>query len=227
MGKFGTFLIALGGLVLIWATLVWRWEDPFTALYTRYEQHQLARQYAAVTRDYRPPAPVHHAQSVASEQAVLATLARKYRLHTHAGQAIGRIVVPRLGLRMVLVDGTDHESLKRGPGRDLHTFMPGEGQTVYIAGHRTTYLAPFAHIDSLRRGDLITLQVPYGTFVYQVRTHKIVGSNDVSVLYSHNKELVILQACHPRFLATHRYLVYAVPLKVEPNGMKPFVLRKA
>ena len=59
-------------------------------------------------------------------------------------------VIPRMGLNMILVNGTDHETLKKGPGRDLRTFMPGENRLVYIAGHRTTYLAPFSHIDSLR-----------------------------------------------------------------------------
>ena len=53
-----------------------------------------------------------------------------------------------MGLNMILVNGTDHDTLKKGPGRDLRTFMPGENRLVYIAGHRTTYLAPFSHIDS-------------------------------------------------------------------------------
>ena len=70
--------------------------------------------------------------------------------------------VPRLGLNMVVVDGTDDDSLKKGPGLDRRTYMPGEGQLIYIAGHRTTYLAPFAHIERMRAGDPITLEVPYG-----------------------------------------------------------------
>ena len=96
---------------------------------------------------------------------------------------------------MIFVNGTDHESLKKGPGRDLRTFMPGQGQLVYIAGHRTTYLAPFSHIDSLRAGDRVTLEVPYATFVYRIVRHRIVPSDDLSVLKSHRHEVVILQAC--------------------------------
>ena len=53
---------------------------------------------------------------------------------------------------MVLVDGTDESSLKKGPGRDLRSYMPGQNRLVYIAGHRTTYLAPFSHIDAIRPG---------------------------------------------------------------------------
>ena len=63
------------------------------------------------------------------------------------GQAIGRIIIPRLGLNMVLVNGTDEASLERGPGRDLRSYMPGQNRLVYIAGHRTTFLAPFSHIN--------------------------------------------------------------------------------
>jgi sortase A len=118
---------------------------------------------------------------------------------------------------MILVNGTDEGSLQKGPGRDLRTYMPGQGQLIYIAGHRTTYLAPFSHIDALRAGDRVTLEVPYATFVYRIVRHRIVPSNDLSVLQSHGHEVVILQACHPRFFATHRYLAYAVPVRVVPR----------
>ena len=61
---------------------------------------------------------------------------------------------------MILVDGTNHDALVRGPGVDRRTHLPGEGQLVYVAGHRTTYGAPFAHIDRLRKGDLIEMEMP-------------------------------------------------------------------
>ena len=163
---------------------------------------------------------------MADERAQIAREARRYRATVHRGQAIGRILVPRLHLAMVLVNGTDPESLKRGPGREPSTFMPGAGQLVYVAGHRTTYLAPFSHIDSLRSGDVVTLQVPYGTFVYNVRSHRVVAASDLAVLRSHNREVVILQACHPRFFASHRYLVYAYPVRVFPTNGKSFTVRR-
>jgi sortase A len=87
--------------------------------------------------------------------------------------------------------------------------MPGEHELVYIAGHRTTYLAPFSHIEHLRRGDLVTLTMPYGTFVYRITHHVIVPGDDLAVLKSHHREVIALQACHPRFFATHRYIAYA------------------
>ncbi len=216
--RLGTALVVLGVAVLAWAFVVWQWNDPFTGLYTRWQQHRLARSYAHVVATYHPR-PVPHAATVVTEQHVVAAEARRYRLRARVGTAIGRIDVPRLGLHMVLVNGTDHDSLVKGPGRDPRTFMPGEGQLVYIAGHRTTYLAPFAHIDALRPGDRVTLRMPYATFAYVVTGHVIVDAHDLAVLESHGRERVALQACHPRFFATHRYIVWASPLRVTlPDG---------
>src|SRR5581483_9212362 len=130
----------------------------------------------------------------------------------------------RLGLNMVFLDGTSHDTLTKGPGRDLQSYMPGQGQLIYVAGHRTTYGAPFSHIDALRKGDVIRLEVPYGTFVYAVTGHVVVPADDLAVLRSHGREVVALQGCHPRFFATHRYIVYGrlvreVP-KIPPDAGK-------
>jgi sortase A len=217
----GTVLIAAGVLMLVWALVVWQWQDPFTALYTTWRQHQLTSQYDKRVKKFTVGAPIAH-DSVAAERRSIAREARRYRLQSQRGQAIGRIKVPRMGVNMILVNGTDHETLKKGPGRDLRTFMPGENRLIYIAGHRTTYLAPFSHIDRLRAGDRVTIEVPYATFVYAVTHHRIVKATDLSVLRSPRHEVVELQACHPRFFATHRYIAYARLLRVEPRGAAPY-----
>src|SRR5262249_51641980 len=153
--------LAIAGVaVLVWVVVVWRWQDPFTALYTTWKQHQLSSSYNHRAEAYRP-IPVKPGASLATTTARIRAAARRYRLNSKRGQAIGRIRVPRLGLNMVFVEGTDDATLRKGPGRDRRTYMPGEGQLVYLAGHRTTYLAPFAHIERLEPGDLITLEVPY------------------------------------------------------------------
>jgi sortase A len=217
----GTAIAAAGVLVLVWVVVVWQWQDPFTALYTHWKQHQLARSYDKRFAAYHA-ARYDPAQAISTRVRTIEREARRYRIDSDRGEAIGRIVVPRLHLNMVLVNGTDHDSLKKGPGRDLRTYMPGEGQLVYIAGHRTTYLAPFAHIDSMQSGDSITLEVPYGTFRYRVFRKKIVGSDDLAVLHSHGREVVALQACHPRFFATHRYIVWGRLIRIEPRGAVAF-----
>jgi sortase A len=217
----GTLLAVAGALTLLWALLVWQWQDPFTALYTKWEQRQLASQYDKRAQSFEPAIS---GATVAAERESIAREAKRYRTSSRRGEVIGRLRVPRMGLNMLLVDGTDHDTLKKGPGRDKRTFMPGEDRLVYIAGHRTTYLAPFSHIDKLRRGDRITIEVPYGTFFYAVIRHRIVKSTDLSVLRSPRHELVELQACHPRFFASHRYIAYGRLLRVEPRGAKPYEL---
>lgn len=220
----GLVLAAAGALTLIWALVVWQWQDPFTALYTTWQQHRLESSLDRRFEDYAPRAREPVLLGTAAEIRALERTAARFRRTSGAGQPIGRIIVPRLGLNMILVNGTDDGSLKRGPGRDLRTFMPGQHRLVYIAGHRTTYLAPFSHIDRLRSGDRVTIEVPYGTFIYAVTRHRIVKSTDLSVLRSPRHELVELQACHPRFFASHRYIAYARLLRVEPRGAKPFEL---
>ena len=228
----GITLTSLGVLTLVWAVVVWRWEDPFTALYTLYQQHELTQAYDHRVSTFTVPTGATvptHAQNpaarkaaarleLANEERAISLVARRYRLSSHEGDPLGRIIVPRLGLSMIFLDGTTESSLEKGPGRDLQTSMPGENRLVYIAGHRTTFLAPFSNINELRPGDRITLQLPYATFVYSVTRHIIVAYNDMAVLRPGGTELLALQACHPRFFATHRYIVYANPVKVIPNA---------
>ena len=140
--------------------------------------------------------------------------ARRFRLDSHEGDAIARLKIPRMHVNAVVVNGTGVSDLRRGPGRHLDTYMPGERELVYIAGHRTTYGAWFGKINEMQPGDLITLELPYATVVYRVTLHRIVDDNDVSVLKTHHHEQLVLQACHPRFFASERYLVYATPVSV-------------
>ena len=215
----GTLMVIAGTLLLAWALLVWRWQDPFTALYTGWQQRELADEYEQRFERFRPPAPV--SQKPISPQRI-AALARRYRLSLREGDAIGRIKIPRLDVNMIVVDGTKTNTLKKGPARHRRTFVPGEGKLVYIAGHRTTYSAPFSDIDDLRRGDRVRLELPYGTFEYRIRGHRIVEAHEVSVLRSRQREEVALQACWPRFFASHRYIAYAQPVRVIPRSGSPY-----
>jgi sortase A len=211
----GSVLIAAGFLTLVWVLVVWRWEDPFTAFYTHIQQARLARTYEQRVATFKPR--VRHGDLVAIQRQVAAE-AGAYRRTLHRGDPIGRLRIGRIGLKMVVVQGTDHESLKKGPGHYLGSGLPGEGRLIYVAGHRTTYLAPFASIDSIRIGDYIRFELPYGTFTYRVFRHYVVGDVQVAVLQDRGSELLRLQACHPRFFATHRYLVDARLVSVAPRG---------
>ena len=213
----GTLLIVVGALLAAWAVLVWQWQDPFTALYTHIEQQHLATRYEHRAQAYEPPVKVHVADP-ARAAAAIARESRAYRLSLHTGDPVGRLQIGRLGLNMIVVQGTDHETLKKGPGHYVDSRLPGEGGLIYVAGHRTTYLAPFAHINDIRNGDYITFTLPYATFSYRAVRHYVVAATDLSVLKNHGVDLLRLQACHPRFFATHRYIVDATLVAFKPRG---------
>jgi len=219
--RLGTLLLIIGVGVLAWAATVWVWKDPFTAAYTAYEQRRLEasldRQFESWTPTREPvsrptdpkPKPKPRPQDDLSREA------RNFRLAVEEGDAIARLRVPRLDLDLVVVNGTSASDLRRGPGRHEETAMPGERELVYVAGHRTTYGAPFSNIDRLDPGDPISLELPYGTVEYRVTKQRIVDDNDLSVLESNGREELILQACHPRFFSSQRLLVYARPVAMK------------
>jgi sortase A len=216
----GTLMILAGVLTLAWVVAVWRWQDPFTAVYTHVEQSRLSHAYDKQAAAYAPRVAPHG--NLASVERQITAEARAYRASLHPGEAVGRIEIGRIGLNMVAVQGTDHETLKKGPGHYLQSGLPGEGHLIYVAGHRTTYLAPFAYINNIRVGDFVRFEVPYGTFTYRVTRHYIVDATQLDVLKDHGQEILRLQACHPRFFATHRYLVDAKLVSIEPRGHAAF-----
>jgi sortase A len=211
----GTLLIVAGVLTLAWVVVVWRWEDPFTALYTHFQQARLSRTYDKRAAAFQPRLT---RGDLASMERQVAGEARGYRRTLQRGDPVGRLRIGRIGLKMVVVQGTDHETLKKGPGHYIGSGLPGEGRLIYVAGHRTTYLAPFAWINNIRVGDYIIFEVPYGTFTYRVMRRYVVADNAVGVLKDTGHEILRLQACHPRFFATHRFLVDAKLVNVSPRG---------
>lgn len=220
----GTTMAVVGLALLVWSGVVWKWGDPITSLYTSWEQRKLDDELAQLIAARPAPPPVVAGKPQAPEDLARRVRedAMRFRESVAPGSAIGRLEVPRLGVDMVVVEGTGADELKRGPGRDPRTSMPGEGRLVYIAGHRTTYSAPFAHIDRLEPGDRVRLELPYATVVYAVTHHRIVDDQDLSVLRSGASEEIALQACHPRFFASQRYIVWARPIEITPRGGEAF-----
>jgi sortase A len=211
----GTLLVVAGVGFLAWALTVWQWQDPFTAALNGLEQRELAQDFDRRIEDGRPLLAADSSDQVL---AALPRAASAWRRTSERGDPIARIRIPALGLRRMVVEGTDHDSLRRGPGRYVGSAMPGEGRLVYIAGHRTTYGAPFSRVDRLRKGDRIVLELPYARFEYAVTGSRVVTATQTEVLKSKGREQLVLQACHPRFFATHRLLVYATPISVTARG---------
>lgn len=137
-------------------------------------------------------------------------------LYPGGGEAVARIVIPAIKMDEIVVEGTDVDSLRKGPGHYPWTPMPGQPGNASIAGHRTTYGAPFANIGSLRPGDRITVQTAQGEFLYEVlaqdsptKGYLIVSPNRVDLLRDKGNNLLTLTSCHPRFSNRQRIVVQA------------------
>jgi len=137
------------------------------------------------------------------------------------GGPLGKIEIDRIGLKAVVVEGVSDEDLKDGPGHYPATPLPGQKGNAAIAGHRTTYGAPFASIDELQVGDKIKITTLQGSFTYGViaqadgSPNLIVSPSHVEVLDDAGDNRLTLTACHPKYSASQRIIVNAV-LEGEP-----------
>jgi sortase A len=200
-------MVLAGVLALADAALTLAWQEPVGALRARATQPRLRAELR--TLDLAVPGP-----SGTQRRAAVATSARALRRRTQDGAAVARLRIPRIGLDAVVVRGTRPDDLERAPGLLDTTALPGERGTVAIAGHRTTYGAPFRHLDRLRRGDRLTVAMPYATLRYAVEGARIVDPADVSVLRTVGHPRLVLTACHPLFSAARRIVVYAAQIGV-------------
>jgi sortase A len=172
---------------------------------------------AGVTLLWQEPvsAYVANKQQGHLEKAFLDPPQRVIRRQPLKGDAIARIEIPEIGVSEYVVEGTDVDSLRKGPGHYPETPLPGERGTSAIAGHRTTYGAPFRRIDQLERGQRITIDMPDGRFIYRVERTTIVDDQDLSVLDPVGYRRLMLSACHPLYSAAQRIIVFARQVKRE------------
>lgn len=125
------------------------------------------------------------------------------------GEAVARLEIPRLDLDKLVVEGVGVEELKKGPGRYPGTALPGELGNAAIAGHRTTYGAPFYRLNELETGDPIFITTPAGRYRYDVSELMIVTPDDAWVLDPTDDNRLTLTTCHPRYSAEQRLIVVA------------------
>ncbi|MBN1289213.1 MAG: class E sortase [Actinobacteria bacterium] len=126
----------------------------------------------------------------------------------HGG--VAHLTIPEIDVDYIVVEleGTDdQENLKRGPGHVPGTAYPGLTGNVVIAGHRTTYGAPFRNIDLLKAGDKVIVETIDGKFVYEVTKQLKVDPGDTSVLSQEGEPRVTLSACDPPYSASKRLIV--------------------
>jgi sortase A len=161
-----TALITAGLVLLVDVGITLAWKEPVSSLYGSLKQKQAEDDLADLEQSFAGPGKLTGLSGPDVRRA--RALSQRFAKQIHTGQGIGRMKIPAIGLDIVMVQGTDTSSLQRGPGHYPDTPLPGGQGTVGVAGHRTTYLAPFRHIDDLQKGDTIDIQMPYGNFRYSV-----------------------------------------------------------
>jgi sortase A len=177
----GVLLIADAGVTLAW-------QEPVSAFLAERQQNALKEEL------YNPPP---HVEKRIREKRPL------------PGDSIGEIILPSLGKHYFMVEGTDTDNLRKGPGHYPDTPLPGERGTVAVAGHRTTYGAPFRNIDQLKHGNRIIMSMPYGRFVYRVEKTQIVDDSALWITDPVGYDRLVLSACHPLYSAAQRLVVFA------------------
>jgi sortase A len=216
-------MITAGLIVVADVSVTLAYQEPLSSLYSSIKQSEKASQLKTIESDFLTKSDVKSIDRAKQQnprvlKANISLLAQRLVDESEPGDALGRIEAPGMdGLNMVFVQGTDESSLELGPGHYPETAMPGQGKTVAIAGHRTTYLAPFRHIDSMKPKDKITLKMPYGTFVYSVQKTEIVDPSDIGIIHDTGYERLVLSACNPVYSAAQRYIVFARLVDSEPR----------
>jgi sortase A len=212
-----TVLIVAGALLLADAALTLLWQEPVSALYGRVQQDKLEGELADI--EEAPLAAVdRRALRRLDGSRRLAFAARALMRRSANGDPLGRIRIPAIGVSDVFVEGTDAGDLRSGPGHYPATPLPGQRGTVAIAGHRTTYGAPFHDVDDLDPGDRIELDMPYGRFTYRVERLRIVAPTATEVTDPVGFDRLVLSACHPLYSAAQRIIVFAKLERAEARG---------
>ncbi len=199
----GRVVLVIGVLILLFIPyLLWG-----TGLMTARSQAQLRTEYQAAQRrsGERATAPIK-----TPPRNNLATLQVAPPVaDPPIGSPVGVISIPKIGLSMVVVEGTGVPQLQAGPGHYPTTPLPGEAGNAAIAGHRTTYLHPFYNLNELVPGDPIIIDTLQGIFLYHVTSSMSVLPTDVSVVDATSTPTLTLTTCNPRFSASQRLVVHA------------------
>jgi sortase A len=202
-----TALITAGVVVLADVGVTLAWEEPVSSIYGAIQQDRAEGELDDLEQSFLAGRSLPDVEGLTDVKAAR-RLAGAFEGELEDGGAIGRIEIPAIGLDTVVVHGTDTATLQGGPGHYPETGLPGQGATVAVAGHRTTYLAPFRDIDDIERGDGIAVEVPYGAFSYVVEKTRIVEPSAVRIVRDVDYERLVLTACHPLYSAAERYAVF-------------------
>ncbi len=212
VGAIGRFMMRAGVLVLLFvAYQLWG-----TGLATNRAQDRLEDEFATQLAEQ-----VTTTTEVPTSSTVAPPVTASADLPTpEPGDPVARIQIPAIGVDYIVLQGVDLKWLKEGPGHFPQTPLPGQPGNVALAGHRTTYAAPFNRIDELQPGDEIMFETVQGTFTYEVEAHEgapgeapsghfIVRPSQVEILDQDGTDKVTLMACNPKYSARERIVVTA------------------
>ena len=191
--SFFTWLTNLGVVVMLFAI----WQLWGTAILHSHSQETLRKQFRA------------HVRAVPKADTLLSASAQLPQ--PSEGSVVARLQIPAIGVDQFVVQGTAEADLSKGPGHYVGTALPGQQGNVAIAGHRTTYGAPFNRLDELKVGDSVTLTTSEGQrLVYDVSAAPVaVSPKDVGVLDDAGDNRVTLTTCNPKYSASQRLVIVA------------------
>jgi len=211
LGAVGRTLITAGVLILLFvAYQLWG-----TGLHEAKAQDKLENEFEAQLKQFAtttlPPTPGEPTTTLLPPPA------------PKGGEGVAHILIPRIGVDKIVVQGVTLEDLKKGPGHYPETPMPGNKGNAAIAGHRTTYGAPFNRIDELKPKDPILITTVQGTFRYEVMAHPdsdgknvghlIVSPTQTEILDDMHDNRLTLTSCNPKYSARERIVVTAKLVK--------------
>ncbi len=218
----GKVLVTLGILILLFVGYqLWG-----TGIYTARAQNQLEQDFNAALRQAGSPPTTFPTGSTEPSPTVstvptATTLAPPSAPSPAEGDVVAHLVIPKIGADVFVVQGTDDSDLRKGPGHYAATPYPGQRGNAAIAGHRTTYGAPFGDLDGLENGDTIQVTTLQGSFEYKVYETLVVSPNDSDVLQADptRAAIITLTTCHPKYSSAERLIVkgeLVIPVNAQP-----------
>jgi sortase A len=202
-------LITAGLVVLADVATTLAWQEPVSTVYGSIQQGNAEDELAALESEFPARADLREVEHVAGIRKKVEILAGLFAKRARQGEAVGRLKIPDIDLDVVVVQGTDTATLQKGPGHYPETPFPGQRGTSAVAGHRTTYLAPFRHLDQLDPEDAIEIEMPYANFAYRVQGTRVVDDSAVNIIREVGYDRLVLTACHPLYSAAQRIAAFA------------------
>lgn len=200
LSALGVVLTGAGVLILLFvAYQLWG-----TGVYTAQAQGDLKAQFRA-----KAAAPAPSPTTTSTAVSTPAPAPAPAPAPPPTGEAVAVIRIPKIGVDRAVVEGVSPADLRKGPGHYPSTPLPGEQGNAAIAGHRTTYGAPFNRLDELKAGDEIQVTTLVGSYTYRVVEQKIVRPDQVEVLDPTPDARLTLTTCHPKYSAAQRLIIVA------------------